>query len=111
MKAEVEHEQWLVLYLLRKTIDEVKTVVERIFEMITDKACDQVPSIEFLPNLPGKTIRHDIDEWDQKFMQVDQEMLFEIILAANFLDIKNDADLYRTRWNISASWGCGLTGL
>jgi len=30
----------------------------------------------------------DIDEWDQKYMQVDQEMLFEIILAANYLDIK-----------------------
>jgi len=30
----------------------------------------------------------DIDEWDQKFMQVDYEMLFEIILAANYLDIK-----------------------
>ncbi|KAK9456370.1 E3 ubiquitin ligase [Dipodascopsis uninucleata] len=30
----------------------------------------------------------DINEWDQKFMQVDQEMLFEIILAANYLDIK-----------------------
>ena len=23
----------------------------------------------------------DIDEWDQKYMQVDQEMLFEIILV------------------------------
>jgi hypothetical protein len=23
----------------------------------------------------------DIEEWDQKFMQVDQEMLFEIILV------------------------------
>jgi len=30
----------------------------------------------------------DIEEWDMKFMQVDQEMLFEIILAANYLDIK-----------------------
>jgi len=30
----------------------------------------------------------DIEEWDQKFMQVDQEMLFEIILASNYLDIK-----------------------
>ena len=30
----------------------------------------------------------DINEWDQKFIQVDQEMLFEIILAANYLDIK-----------------------
>jgi hypothetical protein len=26
----------------------------------------------------------DIDEWDQKFMQVDQEMLFEIILVSRF---------------------------
>ncbi|KAF9432841.1 E3 ubiquitin ligase complex SCF subunit scon-3 [Entomortierella beljakovae] len=31
---------------------------------------------------------NDIEEWDMKFMQVDQEMLFEIILAANYLDIK-----------------------
>ncbi|CAO3599326.1 unnamed protein product [Absidia cylindrospora] len=30
----------------------------------------------------------DIDEWDQKFMEVDQETLFDIILAANYLDIK-----------------------
>ncbi|EIM90003.1 ubiquitin-protein ligase [Stereum hirsutum FP-91666 SS1] len=30
----------------------------------------------------------DIGEWDQKFIAVDQEMLFEIILAANYLDIK-----------------------
>jgi len=30
----------------------------------------------------------DSEEWDQKFMQVDQEMLFEIILAANYMDIK-----------------------
>ncbi|KAG0368909.1 putative negative regulator sulfur controller-3 [Gamsiella multidivaricata] len=31
---------------------------------------------------------NDIEEWDMKFIQVDQEMLFEIILAANYLDIK-----------------------
>lgn len=30
----------------------------------------------------------DIEEWDQKFMQVDQKMLFEIIPAANYTDIK-----------------------
>ncbi|PYI10042.1 E3 ubiquitin ligase SCF complex, Skp subunit [Aspergillus sclerotiicarbonarius CBS 121057] len=35
----------------------------------------------------------DIDEWDQKFTQVDQEMLFEIILAANYLDIKGLLDV------------------
>ena len=30
----------------------------------------------------------DISEWGQQFITVDQEMLFEIILAANYLDIK-----------------------
>ncbi|CAG7846325.1 SubName: Full=Related to SKP1-Kinetochore protein complex CBF3, subunit D {ECO:0000313/EMBL:CCA69667.1} [Serendipita indica DSM 11827] len=29
-----------------------------------------------------------ISEWDQKFITVDQEMLFEIILAANYLEMK-----------------------
>lgn len=29
-----------------------------------------------------------MSEWDQKFMAVDQEMLFEIISAANYMDIK-----------------------
>ncbi|KAN0102616.1 Cullin repeat-like-containing domain protein [Hyaloscypha variabilis] len=29
----------------------------------------------------------ELSEWDEKFFQVDQEMLFEIILAANYLDI------------------------
>jgi hypothetical protein len=36
-----------------KTIDEVKNVVEKIHQQITDGATDQVPSIEFLPNLRG----------------------------------------------------------
>ncbi|KAL1925937.1 hypothetical protein VTP01DRAFT_7215 [Rhizomucor pusillus] len=30
----------------------------------------------------------EIDDWDQKYMEVDQETLFDIILAANYLDIK-----------------------
>ncbi|KAL7271171.1 hypothetical protein RUND412_006098 [Rhizina undulata] len=34
-----------------------------------------------------------INEWDQNFMQVDQEMLFEIIMAANYLDIKPLLDI------------------
>ena len=31
----------------------------------------------------------DIGEWDRKFLDVDQAMLFEIIIAANYLDIKD----------------------
>lgn len=35
----------------------------------------------------------DITEWDAKFLQVDQEMLFEILLAANYLDIRSLLDV------------------
>jgi hypothetical protein len=36
----------------------------------------------------GRKKTTEISDWDAKFIQVDQEMLFEIILAANYLDIK-----------------------
>ena len=29
-----------------------------------------------------------VEEWDRNFLKVDQEMLYEIILAANYLNIK-----------------------
>jgi S-phase kinase-associated protein 1 len=35
----------------------------------------------------------DISEWDQNFCKVDQEFLFELLLAANYLDIKGLLDL------------------
>lgn len=34
----------------------------------------------------------DIDEWDQKFMQVDQEMLFEIILVGSIHSLCASSD-------------------
>ena len=35
----------------------------------------------------------DIPPWDQEFLKVDQGTLFEIILAANFLDIRGLLDV------------------
>jgi len=35
----------------------------------------------------------EISEWDQKFLAADQEMLFDICCAANYLDIKSLLDV------------------
>ena len=35
----------------------------------------------------------EISQWDKKFLEVDQSTLFEIILAANYLDIKGLLDV------------------
>jgi len=35
----------------------------------------------------------DIIEWDRKFLEVDQTILFDLILAANYLDIKGLLDV------------------
>ncbi|CAL8582067.1 MAG: hypothetical protein L6R36_000484 [Xanthoria steineri] len=61
-------------------------VLRKVIEWCVQHRSDPPSSADEDTDSRKKTT--DIDEWDQKFMQVDQEMLFEIILAANYLDIK-----------------------
>jgi hypothetical protein len=48
-----ELDQWLGR---GKSYDEVKDIVDVISQMLESKECEQVPAIEFLPQLPGKTV-------------------------------------------------------
>ena len=64
-------------------------VLKKVLEWCEHHKKDPEPvasSIEDHDDSRKKTT--EISDWDQKFIQVDQEMLFEIILAANYLDIK-----------------------
>ncbi|KAI9832058.1 MAG: hypothetical protein M1838_005684 [Thelocarpon superellum] len=63
-----------------------EAVLKKVIEWCTQHKADPKETGDDDSDSRKKTT--DIDEWDQKFMQVDQEMLFEIILAANYLDIK-----------------------
>jgi S-phase kinase-associated protein 1 len=77
-------------------------VLKKVIEYCTHHKDD--PETKAEEDADSRKKSTEIDEWDQKFMQVDQEMLFEIILvrlssgnrglmltlsqAANYLDIK-----------------------
>jgi len=66
-------------------------VLKKVIEWCTHHRADPPAPADDDSDSRKKTT--DIEEWDQKFMQVDQEMLFEIILAANYLDIKQLLDV------------------
>lgn len=63
------------------------TVLKKVIEYCEHHKNDPLPTADS-EDESGRRRSDDISEWDQNFMQVEQEMLFEIILAANYLDIK-----------------------
>lgn len=55
-------------------------VLRKVLEWCEHHKKDPAPAAEEESDSRKRTT--DIEEWDQKFMQVDQEMLFEIILVS-----------------------------
>ncbi|CAD7679092.1 unnamed protein product [Nyctereutes procyonoides] len=69
----------------------IKIMLEDL-EMNDEGDDDPVP----LPNVNAAILKKgadDIPVWDQEFLKVDQGTLFELILAANYLDIKGLLDV------------------
>ena len=64
--------------ILQKVVDYCKHAVENPAPKTDDKKDDK---------------KDDINPWDKEFCNVDQATLFELILAANYLDIKPLLDL------------------
>ncbi|KAF5728059.1 SKP1-like protein 1B-like [Tripterygium wilfordii] len=58
---------------------------------VTSKILTKV--IEFLKKHAESSKEEDLNAWDAEFIRVDQSVLFDLIMAANYLNIKGLLDL------------------
>ncbi len=63
------------------------TVLQKVIEFCAHHEKEPMPEIE--KPLKSANMNEVVSEWDAKFVDLDQEMLFELILAANYMDIKS----------------------
>ncbi|ETW09084.1 hypothetical protein H310_01543 [Aphanomyces invadans] len=67
------------------------TVLSKVIEFCSHHHNNPMPEIE-KPLRSGDM--HDVvSEWDATFVDIEQDLLFELILAANYMDIKSLLDL------------------
>ncbi|KAG1485929.1 hypothetical protein G6F47_013052 [Rhizopus delemar] len=64
----------------------ISNVTAKILEKVIEWCIKHKDDINNQENYNSRNT--DIDEWDLNYMEVDQETLFDIILASNYLDIK-----------------------
>jgi S-phase kinase-associated protein 1 len=66
-------------------------VLRRIVDYLNHHAGNPAKEIE--RPLKTNNIRDVVEEWDADFVEIEQDLLFEVILAANYMDIKPLLDL------------------
>lgn len=68
-----------------------KDILNLVLDFCRHHANDPMPEIE--KPLKSSNMSEVVSEWDAKFIDVEQSVLFELILASNFMDIKSLLDL------------------
>ena len=68
-----------------------KSILDKIIEYCTYINANSPPEID--KPLRSNNLSDVVNEWYANFVQLDQEVLFELILAANFMDIKSLLEL------------------
>ena len=66
------------------------TVLSKVIEFCTHHHKNPMQEIE--KPLKSANMHEVVAEWDANFVDIEQELLFELILAANYMDIKSLLD-------------------
>ena len=64
------------------------SILKKVINWCTKHQSDPIPTEDSEKKTDGS-----IQDWDKKFLDIDQGTLFELILAANYLDIKGLLDV------------------
>lgn len=93
---EVAHESQTIKNMIEDTGSEetipLPNVSGRILAKVIEYCVFHVEANKKVDDKPAKT-EDDIKQWDTEFVKVDQATLFDLILAANYLNIKGLLDL------------------
>jgi S-phase kinase-associated protein 1 len=71
--------------------DVKSTVLAKVIEFCKQHVDTKLPEIE--KPLKSTDLAEIVPKWDADFVNIEQETLFELILAANYMDIKSLLDL------------------
>ena len=66
-------------------------ILERVISFCVHH--ENSPMAEIDKPLKSSNMSENVDEWDAKFIDQPQDIIFELILAANYMDIKSLLDL------------------
>jgi S-phase kinase-associated protein 1 len=72
-------------------LDVSKEILEKVVEFLNKHKDD--PMKEIQKPIQTNKLEEIVGEWDAKFIDLEQELLFKVILAANYLDIPSLLDL------------------
>lgn len=68
-------------------------ILSKVIDFCRHRLVHPDPFIKDDKKEEGKPVNREMSDWDKKFCNVPQSTLFEMILAANYLDIKTLLDV------------------
>ena len=73
-------------------LDVKGATLKKVVEWTTQHKDDPAPVDDLKEKEPGKWKKPELSQWDEDFLQLEQAELYDLLLAANYLEIKDLLD-------------------